>query len=122
MMLNFVQWVLKCELGTKARDLIRRMDPKPMAIGSIGQVHRAELEKGEVVAVNVAPCNACGAAGRGALSPGGCTLRTHERVDEVSELDGQGVLMSCSGSSSDVLFVNDLSILDEVSRGSQKRK
>lgn len=47
-----VRSVLKKQLGRKAKDLLYAMESKPIAVASIGQVHRAELD-GAAVAVKI---------------------------------------------------------------------
>ena len=45
--------VVKTELGDDPERLFRRWDPEPIAAASVGQVHRAVLRDGRVVAVKV---------------------------------------------------------------------
>jgi ubiquinone biosynthesis protein len=45
--------VMEKELGVPWEDVFESIDPKPLAAGTIGQVHRAKLESGERVVVKV---------------------------------------------------------------------
>jgi ubiquinone biosynthesis protein len=45
--------VMEDELGVPWEDVFESIDPKPLAAGTIGQVHRATLETGEPVVVKV---------------------------------------------------------------------
>src|SRR5881392_3599583 len=45
--------VMEQELGIPWEDVFARIDPEPLAAGTIGQVHRAVLEDGERVVVKV---------------------------------------------------------------------
>jgi predicted unusual protein kinase regulating ubiquinone biosynthesis (AarF/ABC1/UbiB family) len=45
--------VIESDLGEKLKDLFADIDPEPVAAASIGQVHKAELDDGRVVAVKV---------------------------------------------------------------------
>src|SRR5881396_86376 len=45
--------VMEQELGVPWEDVFARIDPEPLAAGTIGQVHRAVLEDGERVVVKV---------------------------------------------------------------------
>jgi len=45
--------VLRKELGRKADELLATLDPIPVSVASIGQVHRARLPDGTLVAVKV---------------------------------------------------------------------
>jgi len=48
-----VRRVVESELGRPLEELFREFDPVPLAAASIGQVHRAEMRDGTVVAVKV---------------------------------------------------------------------
>ena len=48
-----VEGILRDELGDRAAELLRTLEPEPVAAASIGQVHRARLADGTVVAVKV---------------------------------------------------------------------
>ncbi|UCH87927.1 MAG: AarF/ABC1/UbiB kinase family protein [Thermoplasmata archaeon] len=48
-----VQRIIEEELGTKMNQVFKSFDPKPIAAGSIGQVHKATLQDGSKVAVKV---------------------------------------------------------------------
>jgi predicted unusual protein kinase regulating ubiquinone biosynthesis (AarF/ABC1/UbiB family) len=48
-----VRAIVEAELGSRAPELLARMDPAPVAAASIGQVHRAKLPGGLAVAVKV---------------------------------------------------------------------
>ena len=48
-----VRKIVRSELGGRARDIVDSLDPEPMAVASIGQVHRAVLPGGQDVAVKV---------------------------------------------------------------------
>lgn len=48
-----VRKIIRSELGGRARDLIDNLDPVPISVASIGQVHRAVLPGGQEVAVKV---------------------------------------------------------------------
>jgi ubiquinone biosynthesis protein len=45
--------VMEEELGVPWEDVFERVDPKPLAAGTIGQVHKARLDTGEDVAIKV---------------------------------------------------------------------
>lgn len=45
--------VIREDLGTRGNELLERMEPRPVAAASIGQVHRATLPNGARVAVKV---------------------------------------------------------------------
>jgi ubiquinone biosynthesis protein len=47
------QAIVERELGAPVSEVFTRFDPEPLGSASIGQVHRAELRDGEVVAVKV---------------------------------------------------------------------
>lgn len=51
--LEQVQATLTTELGIGAAELLRTLDPVPVAVASIGQVHKAKLADGTLVAVKV---------------------------------------------------------------------
>ena len=44
--------VMEQELGVPWEDVFARIEPEPLAAGTIGQVHRAVLEEGDRVVVN----------------------------------------------------------------------
>lgn len=48
-----VEAILRAELGERAEELLRHLEPEPVAAASIGQVHRARLADGTAVAVKV---------------------------------------------------------------------
>jgi hypothetical protein len=47
--------VMEEELGVPWEDVFDRIDPMPLAAGTIAQVHRATLESGDRVVVKVLP-------------------------------------------------------------------
>ncbi|HWR41973.1 AarF/ABC1/UbiB kinase family protein [Sporomusa sp.] len=48
-----VRSLLEEELGAAREEIFQQFDPEPLAAASIGQVHRAELKTGEIVAVKI---------------------------------------------------------------------
>jgi predicted unusual protein kinase regulating ubiquinone biosynthesis (AarF/ABC1/UbiB family) len=51
---NSKAWaIIESELGEKPETIFARIDPKPVAAASLGQVYRAQLKTGELVAVKV---------------------------------------------------------------------
>ncbi|WP_027339702.1 ABC1 kinase family protein [Halonatronum saccharophilum] len=48
-----VKWVIEKELGGEVNEVFKRINPKPLASASIGQVHKAILNSGEEVVVKV---------------------------------------------------------------------
>jgi len=54
-----LQKVLTKDLGTEWRDKFGSFDPKPFAAASIGQVHKATLHDGRMVAVKIQVIVAC---------------------------------------------------------------
>lgn len=48
-----VRQAIESRAGGKLEDLFKSIDPKPLAAASVGQVHRAELKDGTIVAVKV---------------------------------------------------------------------
>jgi aarF domain-containing kinase len=51
--MDIVRQVIEAEIGKPMESLFVEFDPKPLGSASIGQVHRAKLHNGDVVAVKV---------------------------------------------------------------------
>ena len=50
---RFVKQIIESELGGSLNRIFKEFDEKPIASASIGQVHKAKLKTGEMVAVKV---------------------------------------------------------------------
>lgn len=48
-----IRQVVRRELGVRGDELLSNMDPKPVSVGALGQVHRSELADGSPVDVKV---------------------------------------------------------------------
>jgi ubiquinone biosynthesis protein len=60
---GLAQAIIERELGAPVEEIFTRFDPEPLGSASIGQVHRAVLRSGEVVAVKVQRPEAPGRVG-----------------------------------------------------------